>query len=290
MKSSRLFFCIAIILLSGSALAQTDTGIRSVEITNRAGVVAGSVTLRGPGLQLMRPLAGEPYSAEQVSQHSQTLTDGTHIQQKRMVARMYRDSEGRTRTERIFYPLPRKAKQEAVATLVHIYDPIAGYAYTLDLQRHIAHRIAMELPPVKASVNGAPGRARAHNPEHVEIPSLSKVRQGHEVNSESLGTKMIEGVSVEGTRITITTPAGAEGNDRPMQRVCDRWHSEELNLTLLSNCSDPRSGRMVLRLSNLNRGEPDPSLFEIPPDYTIVDEKDKFTVPFGQPDAAGAVP
>jgi hypothetical protein len=290
MKSSQLLFCIATLLLSGSALAQTDTGIRSVEITNRAGMVAGSVTVRGPGLQLMRPLVGEPYSAEQVSQHSQTLADGTHILQKRTVARMYRDSRGRTRNERMFYPRPGKAKQEAVATLVHIYDPVAGYAYTLDLQRHIAHRIAMELPPVKAGVNGAPRRAREHNPAHLELPSLSKVRQGHEVTSESLGTKMIEGISVEGTRITITTPAGAEGNDRPMQRVCDRWHSEELNLTLLSNCSDPRSGRVILRLSNLNRGEPDPALFEIPADYTMVDEKEKFTVPFGETDAAGAVP
>ena len=33
--------------------------------------------------------------------------------------------------------------------------------------------------------------------------------------------------------------------------------------------TDPRTGRSTYRLSNINRNEPDPSLFRIPSDYTI---------------------
>lgn len=246
--------------------------------------------MRGPGLQLMRPITDKPYSGEQVSEHSQTLTDGTHIRQKRIVARMYRDSQGRTRTERMFYPGAGKTSQEPAATLVHIYDPVAGYSYMLDSRKHVAHRVAMESAQPKANVNRVPESIRAHNRPHVGLPSGSKVRLGHEVKDEALGTRMIEGVLAEGTRITITTPAEAQGNDRPLNRVCDRWHSEELHLTLLSNCSDPRSGKTILRMSKLELGEPDPTLFEIPADYTLVEENDKFTVGFGESEGTAVVP
>jgi hypothetical protein len=33
--------------------------------------------------------------------------------------------------------------------------------------------------------------------------------------------------------------------------------------------TDPRTGRSTYQLSNINRNEPDPSLFQTPADYTI---------------------
>jgi hypothetical protein len=33
-----------------------------------------------------------------------------------------------------------------------------------------------------------------------------------------------------------------------------------------------------MRLKNLDRSEPDPSLFMVPSDYTIVDDRDRFTM------------
>jgi hypothetical protein len=45
--------------------------------------------------------------------------------------------------------------------------------------------------------------------------------------------------------------------------------------------SDPRSGEQTQKLINISRSEPDASLFQPPPDYTIVDEKADFTIQWG---------
>jgi hypothetical protein len=273
------------LLACGLSSAQAGNQDQSAELTNRDGTVSRSVMVHEPALTLMQPIVGEPYSAEQESERSQTLADGTHIDQKRELAKMYRDSQGRSRTERILSGVILNSATGPASIVVHIYDPVEGYSYTLDAQKHIAHRFPASVPE-SAGANGlrTPGRTSVRNPVEwaTPLPSGSKVRQARRVKQEALGTEMIEGVQAEGTRVTITTPKGAEGNDRPLVRVCERWHSAELNLTLLSNCSDPRSGRVTMRVRNLDRGEPDPTLFQVPPDYTIVDEKDRLPIGFAE--------
>ena len=37
-----------------------------------------------------------------------------------------------------------------------------------------------------------------------------------------------------------------------------------------------------MSLKNLDRSEPDPSLFQVPPDYTIVDDWDPFLTNFNE--------
>ena len=86
---------------------------------------------------------------------------------------------------------------------------------------------------------------------------------------ESLGKQMIEGVEAEGTRTTITFPAGMMGNERPINVVSERWYSPELQTVVLSKHSDPRFGETSYRLVNINRGEPARTLFEVPSDYTV---------------------
>jgi hypothetical protein len=90
-----------------------------------------------------------------------------------------------------------------------------------------------------------------------------------EVNKESLGTQSIEGVMAEGARLTLTIPAGKIGNERPIVTVNERWYSQELQTVVLTKNSDPRMGETTYRLTNINRSEPDPSLFQVPADYTI---------------------
>jgi len=84
-----------------------------------------------------------------------------------------------------------------------------------------------------------------------------------------LGKQMIEGVMAEGTRNTITIPAGEIGNERPIEIVSERWYSPELQLVVMTRHTDPRSGEMTYKLTNINRTEPARSLFEVPSDYTV---------------------
>lgn len=233
----------------------------------------GSVLLHGPA---QRVTSGQPYSADQESEHKQTLADGTHLDQTRQMMRTYRDSQGRTRTERFLmqgFAAATGAKQ-STSVWVRIYDPVAGYSYLLDEKKHVAHRY-----PALVVGDPTPEQLKAAAKMSQAGASVTR-RLQHEVKSEPLGSQVIEGVQAEGTRTTITTAAGVEGNDRPLSRVCEQWLSPELKILMLSTCSDLRTGETTLRVTHLDRSEPDPGLFQVPPDYTIVDEKDRTTPAF----------
>jgi hypothetical protein len=101
-----------------------------------------------------------------------------------------------------------------------------------------------------------------------------------EMKQESLGTKVIDGVEAEGTRNTTTFATGTQGNDQPFSVTFENWYSQDLKLMLLSVTHDPRSGDNTSKIDNLSRNEPDLSLFVPPADYTIVDEKDTFTIQY----------
>ena len=90
-----------------------------------------------------------------------------------------------------------------------------------------------------------------------------------QAQTESLGKRLIEGVEAEGTRSTITIPAGEIGNELPIEIVSERWYSPELQTVVLSRRNDPRFGETIYRLVNINRSEPLSSFFEVPVDYTI---------------------
>lgn len=94
----------------------------------------------------------------------------------------------------------------------------------------------------------------------------------YETRTEDLGTRDHEGVMAEGTRRITTIPAGAIGNERPIEIVYERWYSKELGLTVYSKQSDPRFGEQTYRVTNIVRAEPDPSLFTVPNSYRILAE------------------
>ena len=88
---------------------------------------------------------------------------------------------------------------------------------------------------------------------------------------EDLGKQTVEGVEAQGTRVTITIPAGEIGNERPIEIVNERWYSPELQVDVMTRHNDPRTGETTYRLTNINRADPGKSLFEIPSDYTITE-------------------
>lgn len=93
----------------------------------------------------------------------------------------------------------------------------------------------------------------------------------HNEVKEDLGNQVIEGVPAKGSRTTVTIPAGEIGNERPIEVVSERWYSSELQVLVMARQSDPRSGEITYKLTNINRSEPARSLFEVPSDYTIKD-------------------
>lgn len=206
------------------------------------------------------PVIGEPYYAVEESDTKQTLVDGTNIEQHSVNRKIYRDSQGRTRIESYPINVPGDA-DPSNPVVISIEDPVAGTVFFLDPRNHTAHevgalpKIAPQAPPRKmAAPQSPPPRPKSDRPK---------------VTREDLGTQMMEGLLVQGIRTTTTIPAGAQGNDRPMQIVTETWSSPDLKVTVLRMTSDPRTGVHTDRLTQISRSEPDLSLFEIPPDYTI---------------------
>ncbi|HEY1403787.1 MAG TPA: hypothetical protein VGB05_06655, partial [Pyrinomonadaceae bacterium] len=113
----------------------------------------------------------------------------------------------------------------------------------------------------------------------MRTPATGHASEGERVKpvTESLGKQMIEGVEAEGTRTTITFPAGMMGNERPINIVSERWYSAELQTVVLTKHSDPRFGETSYRLTNINRSEPSRTLFEVPSDYTVKEGRQAFT-------------
>ena len=87
--------------------------------------------------------------------------------------------------------------------------------------------------------------------------------------SRDLGTREFDGVKAEGKLRSYEIPAGAVGNRNPIVVADESWYSPELQVTVYSKHSDPRSGEYVYRLEGLKRGEPDAALFAVPSDYQV---------------------
>src|SRR5262249_26903500 len=123
--------------------------------------------------------------------------------------------------------------------------------------------------PVTASVSGAPPAANEIMLQQRIEPPLSVSAAQKDVKTERLGKKVIEGIEVEGTRTTITIPAGQIGNEQPIEVVSEQWGSPLLKTTVLSKRSDPRMGETTFRLTNISLAEPAQSLFEVPADFSV---------------------
>jgi len=227
-----------------------------------------------------RVVKGRPYSAEVVSESIQTLGDGNRIVQ-RTTGRVYRDGEGRVRREEDRPSGPRS---------VSIADPVARVTYTLDSVNRIAREApnyAAELKKVIESLGargrggdgrpGLRGEAGASNQLEGIIGrggrGLGAVRleagRRDDQTEERLSDQQIEGVLASGIRRTTTFQKGAIGNEQPIKVVSEEWTSPELQVLVMTDRNDPRTGRSTYRLLRINRNEPDPSLFQVPPDYTI---------------------
>lgn len=221
---------------------------------------------QGPGARLLGAEAGmlgrvvknAPYSADLITEATQTLPDGNRIHQT-TTAHVYRDSEGRTRREPALNSLNSLAPNAHLPAVIFINDPVAGVNYALSSKDHTATRSSGMRPGGR----GGPPKSGG-NP-----PSGGRARFSQNMKSEALGRQTIEGVPADGTRTTLTIPAGQIGNEQPIQIVTESWYSTDLQAVVMSKRTDPRTGESVFRMANLTRAEPAASLFQVPADYKV---------------------
>jgi hypothetical protein len=86
-----------------------------------------------------------------------------------------------------------------------------------------------------------------------------------------LGQQVQDGLKLVGKHVVSTIPMGAVGNDQQLQITIDTWIAPELKLVVNQSERNPLAGERSLQLTNIVRGEPDPTLFVIPEGYTVSD-------------------
>jgi len=90
---------------------------------------------------------------------------------------------------------------------------------------------------------------------------------------EELGTDTIMGVEVRGYRTTVTTPVGRIGNDQPLVSTTETWTAASLGITVRQISEDPRMGKTTREMVNLDLSEPEPSVFQPPAGYEVLNEE-----------------
>ena len=192
---------------------------------------------------------GAPYSATAITETVQTLADGAKISHKKTDT-IYRDSEGRTRREQTFDRIGPFSVEGTPRQLIFINDVVAGTRIFLD--------------PISRTARKMPNFDRPSPPFKPPRSPADTERK-----TESLGKQVIEGIDAEGVRTTLSIPAGKIGNDRPLEIISERWESPDLQVVVLSHHKDPFAGETTYRLTEIKRSEPSRTLFEIPADYTL---------------------
>lgn len=248
----------------------------------------------------IKVVTGAPYSAQATTETVQVLADGNRIV-RRNSTEITRDGQGRTRHEYSFTPPAGASSDDSgQVTMISINDPTTGMTYTLHTDSRTAEKVRLpemshvvieEEAGATHSVGNAvvAGGGRPHIFIHqstgpgtvvagtagIPAPHIARYKFSmaggvHEDGAtEQLGKQIIEGLEVEGKRTTVTIPAGQIGNEQPIVVTNESWYSPELQVIVFSRRDDPMAGTTTYRLTNIVRAEPDPSLFEVPADYTV---------------------
>ncbi|UWZ82832.1 hypothetical protein [Occallatibacter riparius] len=255
----------------------------------------GVITTGGMAVALQEnteTVKNQPYQAVAITDVKQTLADGSHITQTTS-ATVARDSDGRTaRVQQLSTIGPWRSgtdsSQTKGPTLTTIFDPVAKTHTDYTSDDKVAHVSKFPpMPPSDASTGhsgggfaafsfaptaGAPGGG---TPMTLTVqgpaipPQADQDQAAPDVRTESLGSKIIEGIPATGTRTTTIIPAGAIGNDKDLSITRETWYSADLKLVIQSTQTDPRFGESTYTLTKIQRSEPDPSMFQVPSGYTV---------------------
>lgn len=212
------------------------------------GGVLGSTYTFSPGVSIVNPAIGQKYLLDSQLKTARVIELG---QGHRELA-----IEGLRSTSPVEREKAVEKVREELKVAQQAYEPLIAAARTATVAP------VAPVPPMPPVITGQGG---------VFGHPTGGLMTKYETTTEQLGTRDFEGVSAEGTRRTTIIPAGAIGNERPIEVVYERWFSKELGLVVYSKNSDPRFGEQTYRLTNIVRNEPDPSLFSVPTEYRKVD-------------------
>jgi len=207
------------------------------------------------------PKAGAPFTLSLETEWVKQLYDGgtTTLVNKRRIAR---DAAGRVYQERWALVPKGDHRVHSIMSMIQIFDPLAHTRYDCFL---------LEETDMCELLNYTRSTSNIYKPASPATGPLPG-DQGSAIH-EDLGKQFIAGVETEGTHDSLIYNPGVYGNDRQMTVENEFWWSPQLGLNLLSIKTDPRLGKQTFTVTELVLGDPDPSLFQLPAGFKIVDRR-----------------
>jgi hypothetical protein len=215
-------------------------------------------------------VSGNPFHAE-VTRITTGHTDMNAALRPNYPELIARDSQGRIRTERVAGEFKRDTGPDAGSKvemhMILICDPVAQTWTQIDTATLTA-KIIHSRPSAPRSGALQQGTLRSFCSSR-----LSLARNVARFQAEDLGIQIIEGVEAHGERITLPMLGAAAGEESPNgENTSELWCSDSLSALVLRITGNTKSGtKTTLAIQKIERTEPDPALFQIPPDYTITE-------------------
>jgi hypothetical protein len=213
------------------------------------------------------PKPNAPFTAVAKTLVVQTLPDGSTVtsQNERHVAR---DMDGRIFEERVtFVPVPDDGRRKMRVHAVDYFDPVSHTWYHCDTAPKVC-------------------QLREYYDQFVEAPASPVGLQPDQrtyLTRENLGTDTFSGLDVQRSRETLTLATESVGNTRTILRTVDYWYSPALGVNVQVKRHDPRDGDQTLWLTDVSLSAPDPEIFKIPADFSVIDHRHPQGVGDAQP-------
>jgi hypothetical protein len=239
----KLFAWLAALLLLGGSAAQESA---PRECPGHA------LCIFANGIEILL-VAENPFSARYSIESSRNFDDGS-VPTMHLETNVARDSQGRIYREHRSAD-PNNATEQSELTNIFILDPVAHTQTSCNVAaRHCTVR-------------------RYHGRSFLKPPPDGSLDPGvHFVTRTNLGNDIIEGLSVVGTRETVSDRGGWP-EEKWQVSTREFWYSPDLGINLSATSKLPTEGTRAIRVIDLSRSEPDPALFQIPANFTVEDRQ-----------------
>ena len=227
----------------------------------------GGVSFDGGGEEVLQSIfvpfmAHAPFSLTLTAEWSRPMNNGgafTTVNSRPIK----RDGLGRIYQER-WLMSPKGSNIPSRMSWIQIADPVAHTFYQCNAPQKIC-----ELLTLRDSVTLRFDPARFKSGPLKDNKGEGKGTRTH----EDLGAQYFAGLPVHEYKDTTTLNAGVLGNDMPMSTVRQYRFCAELGFNLSSVVEAPQIGRQIFTVTEITTTEPDPSFFQPPQGYKVVDHR-----------------
>ena len=234
---------------------QPGRSIRYGVLTLAAITAASAAGAQGSGGIFVTPIPGAQFSGTVHVDRTDIQPNGATVQvwSERQIAR---DSTGRIYNE--YRPfVPAGSTRAPLVISIHLYDPQSRMSELLYPQQKLYQMTILTRPPA------------TDTPDAFASPTSSSSQPSEFTHQEDLGNRTIAGLQAHGVSITQTLPAAQSGTGKDVVVTNEYWYCDALRLNLMTRHTDSRTGNVTMTVTHIDRADPNPALFGVPPDYTM---------------------